>query len=70
MIEFSPRINYPIFFEQMFGAKRIFGDITDVVTFRYESYFTNPAPDWHKKLKGPADRIAWMKEHLVTQESR
>jgi hypothetical protein len=64
MIEFSSRINYPIFFEQMFGAKRVFDDITDVVTFRHESYFRKPAPDWDEKIKGSADRIAWLKERL------
>jgi hypothetical protein len=67
MQEFSDAINYPIFFEQMFGAKRVFNDITQVVTFRHESYFRNPAPDWERKLKGPADRIAWIKEHLTSQ---
>jgi hypothetical protein len=65
LIELSPSINYPIFFEQMFGARRTFDDLTGVVTFRHESYFKLPAKDWDKKLKGPADRIAWMKEHLV-----
>jgi hypothetical protein len=64
MLELSSRINYPIFFEQMFGAKHVFDDITGVVTFRHESYFRKPAPDWDKKLKGPADRIAWIKGHL------
>jgi hypothetical protein len=68
LIEFSARINYPIFFEQMFGAKRAFDDITGVVTFRHESYFRQPAPGWDEKLKGPADRIAWMKKHLVVHE--
>lgn len=67
MIEFSPRVNYPIFFEEMFGARRAFDDITDVVTFRHESYFRKPAPDWDTKLKGPADRIAWMKKNLITE---
>lgn len=65
MQELSSRINYPIFFEQMFGAKRVFDDITDVVTFRHESYFREPAPDWEKKIKGPSDRIAWIKKHLA-----
>jgi hypothetical protein len=67
LLEFSSRINYPIFFEQMFGAKRVFDDITDVVTFRHESYFRKPEPDWEKRLKGPADRIAWIKEHLTAK---
>ena len=65
MLELSSRVNYPIFFEQMFGAKRVFDDITDVVTFRHESYFRKPAPDWEKRLKGPADRIAWIRGHLA-----
>jgi hypothetical protein len=64
MVELSDRFNYPIFFEQMFGAKRVFNDLTGVVTLRHEYYFRNPAPDWDKQLKGPADRIAWMKGHL------
>jgi hypothetical protein len=67
MIELSPRINYPIFFDEVFGAKRVFDDITNVVTIRHESYFSKPAPDWDKRLKGPADRIAWIKEHLSAQ---
>jgi hypothetical protein len=70
IIEFSPRINYPIFFEQMFGAKRVFDDLTGVVTLRHESYFGDPAPDWDKRLKGPAERIAWMKKHLDSPEAR
>jgi len=69
MVELSGRINYSIFFEQMFEAKRTFDDISDVVTFRHESYFGNPAPDWDKKLKGPADRIAWMKARLGKKKS-
>ena len=67
MLELSSKINYPIFFEQMFGARRVFDDITGVVTFRHESYFRKPAPDWDKRLKGPADRIAWIKEYLAAK---
>lgn len=69
LVELSDRINYPIFFQQMFAAKREFNDITGVVTFRHESYFTKPVPDWHLKLQGPADRIAWMRQHLKAKES-
>jgi hypothetical protein len=64
MMEFSDRINYPIFFGEMFGAKRDFHDISDAVTVRYEHFFQNPPPDWETKLKGSADRIAWIKEHF------
>ncbi len=65
LLELSDRINYPIFFEQMFGARRTFNDLNDVVTFRHESYFRDPAPDWESKLKGPAEKIAWMRAHLT-----
>ncbi|MBL7111121.1 MAG: hypothetical protein ISS19_04185 [Bacteroidales bacterium] len=62
---FSDRINYPVFFKEMFGAKNEFIDITEAITIRHESYFRNPDPEWHNKLKGPQDRIEWMKEHLI-----
>lgn len=65
MLELSDRINYPIFFQQMFGAKRTFNDITGVVTFRHESFFRDPTPDWERELQGPADRRAWIKANLV-----
>lgn len=65
MLELSDRINYPIFFKRMFGAKREFNDITNVVTFRHESFFRDPTPGWEHQLEGPADRIAWIREHLA-----
>jgi len=64
ILQFSDRINYPIFFREQFGAKKDFNDITEVVTFRHESYFSNPNPDWEKKLKGPKKKIDWIREHL------
>jgi len=64
MIQFSDRINYPIFFKEMFGAKRDFHDITNAVTIRYEHFFVNPPADWDKQLNGPEDRIAWIKEQF------
>jgi len=65
IIEFSNEINYPIFFREQFGAKKDFHDITQVVTFRHESYFNNPEPDWEKKIIGPQEKIDWIKEHLI-----
>ena len=65
MLELSDRINYPIFFEQRFGAKRVFDDITGVVTVRHESYFRDPTPGRELRLKGPEDRIAWIQERLA-----
>jgi hypothetical protein len=64
---FSDKINYPVFFKEMFGSKKEFIDITEAITIRHESYFRNPDPEWHKKLIGPEDRIKWMKEHLENQ---
>jgi len=68
MLELSNRINYPIFFREMFGAKRDFHDIGEAVTIRYESFFENAPPDWDKVLSGPPDRIAWLKEHFKTKK--
>jgi hypothetical protein len=61
----SDRMNYPIFFREQFGAKKDFHDISDVVTFRHESYFNNPDPEWEKKISGPQDKIDWIREHLM-----
>ena len=64
MMQMPESINYPIFFKEMFGAKRDFHDITDVSLIRYEHFFNDPPEDWDKHLKGPADRIDWMKERF------
>jgi hypothetical protein len=64
MTELPERYNYPIFFEQQYDAAREFGSIEDVVTLRYDVYFRNPDPEWHRKLKGPSDRVTWLKTRL------
>lgn len=64
IMKFSDSVNYPIFFREMFGAKRDFHDITNAVTVRYEHFFVDPPADWDKQLAGPADRIAWIKQHF------
>jgi len=56
--------NYPVFFDVLFGANRPFDSLEGVITMRHEGYFQNPAPDWDTRLKGPADRIQWLKAHL------
>ncbi|HUU38850.1 MAG TPA: hypothetical protein VMW46_11690 [Candidatus Desulfaltia sp.] len=66
MLELSDRINYPLFFGEMFGAKKDFHDINGVVTIRYESFFSNPPPHWDKIIGGPLDRIAWLKGQFKT----
>jgi hypothetical protein len=59
----SDKYNYPIFFREMYGANKDFHDITGIVTIRVEQFFDKPIAGWDKILKGPADRIAWIKEH-------
>ncbi len=68
MLAFSDRINYPIFFREMFGAKKDFHDITGVATVRYEYFLQNTPPDWDKALRGPADQIAWIKERFAGKD--
>lgn len=65
MLELSDRYNYPLFFKQQFGATAEFDDITDVVTLRHDTYFRNPDPDWATKLKGPPEKIAWLKSRMA-----
>jgi len=50
------------------GTKSYFHDLRDAVTVRYERRFENHPPDWDKRLAGPADRIAWIKERLGRQD--
>jgi hypothetical protein len=64
ILELSSRINYPIFFREMFGSQRDFHDIREAVTIRYETFFDDPPRDWDKRLTGPPDRIAWLRVHL------
>jgi hypothetical protein len=66
MLELSSRINYPLFFGEMFGAKKDFHDINGVVTIRYENFFNNPPTHWDRIIGGPLDRIAWLKAQFQT----
>ena len=62
--ELPDSYNYPIFFKKTYGADEEFDDLTEVVTLRYDIYFKEPAPNWYICLKGPAESIAWLKNHL------
>jgi hypothetical protein len=64
MQELSDRYNYPMFFQQMFGADHDFDTLDDVVTLRYDVYFREPDPDWADKLSGPKPVIEWLRQHL------
>jgi hypothetical protein len=70
MQELPQAYNYPIFFDVMYGAKKEFGSIRDVVTLRYDVYFRKPDPGWHKKLEGPEDVIEWLKERLPDDKTK
>jgi hypothetical protein len=64
LVELSDDYNYPLFFHQKFDAVKVFDSIDDVVTMRYGYYFVNPDPDWNRKLKGPQNKIDWLKARL------
>lgn len=64
MRELPPRYNFPLFFQEMFGAKREFNDLTGLATLRYDVYFRDPAPDWAERLHGPREQIGWLAERL------
>jgi hypothetical protein len=64
MVELSDRVNYPLFFHYIkdFGTR--FNNIDGVVTFRHASVFDKVPEDWPNMLRGPADRIEWMKQRF------
>lgn len=64
MIELGDDYNYPLFFEQMYGAAREFGSIANITTLRYDIYFRDPDPEWDKKIKGPTEKVEWIKSRL------
>ena len=64
MTELPDTVNYPLFFDQMFGAKGKFEDLSKKTSIRYDMYFRNPAPDWADRLKGDPKLIRWLKAHL------
>ena len=64
MRELPPQYNFPLFFREMYGARREFDSIAEVVTLRYDVYFQNPAPDWSRRLTGPPETVAWLAERL------
>jgi len=64
MTGLSDAYNYPLFFEQMFDAVHEFDSIEGIKALRYGLYFSDPDSDWDNILKGPADRIEWLKKRL------
>ena len=64
MQELPGKYNYPIFFERRYESKVRFDSIEDVVTLRCVITEKDAGPDWDKRLTGPFEKIAWLKEHL------
>ncbi len=64
MVELPPRYNVPLFFKQMYGARREFDSVAGVATLRYDVFFRNPTPGWEEKLKGPPATVRWLVERL------
>ncbi len=62
--ELSPRYNVPLFFRELYGARREFDSVASVVTLRYDVYFRDPAPDWRERLKGPPETVTWLAARL------
>ena len=64
MVELSDAYNYPIFFEKQYGADDPFDSIDNVIILRCVVAAKNIPSDWHAKLVGSPERIAFLKEHL------
>lgn len=64
MKELDESYNYPLFFEQMFDADRVFGSIDGIATLRYDVYYRNPDPLWHDKLIGDGEKVEWVRGGL------
>jgi hypothetical protein len=64
MTELSFRINYPVFFDRLFEADKDFSSIEEAVTIRYDVFFRKAPPNWDKTLRGPKEKIAWLKERI------
>ena len=64
MIELPDAYNYPIFFEKQYGADSSFDSIDDVAILRCVVSAKNVDPDWHEKLTGSPERVAFLRENL------
>ena len=67
MLELSDRYNYPLLFDKNYEASRPFNDLTDVVSMRCVVSAEKVGPEWYAQVKGPEDKIAWLKERLFRE---
>jgi len=68
MQELSSIYNYPLFFHLNFKSDKKFDSIEEIVSIRYDTYFRNPKPNWYQDMKGPVDKIAWMKARFTKND--
>ncbi|MBD3236852.1 MAG: hypothetical protein GF330_09120 [Candidatus Eisenbacteria bacterium] len=64
MRELSPAYNYPILFEEVYGGTRVYDSIEEVTTIRCMAVAEGRDVRYRGRLRGPADRLAWLDEHL------
>ena len=64
LLELPSTYNYPLFFQELFGANDAFLSLEEAVTIRYDVYFRQPAPDWTERTTGPEELVQWLADHL------
>lgn len=68
MVELSSIYNYPLFFHEKFQSKKKFDSVDEAVTIRYDVYFRNPTLGWSRRLKGPKEKAAWLRERFSKRQ--
>jgi hypothetical protein len=64
MKELSKRYNYPILFDQHYGAVEPYNSLENVVTARWVVSVDSIGADWPDQLTGPPEKIEWLAERL------
>lgn len=62
-LELPATLNLPLFFGEMFGGGRDFHDLEGAISLRHEGWLLKPNMAWAGRLRGPADRLAWLLEN-------
>lgn len=64
MIPITDAYNFPLLFQKVYGGLNEYNDLNGIVMIRIDFDPTLVSPDWPQLLKGPADRIDWLKKHI------
>lgn len=67
MRELSARYNFPVLFHRQYASVHTFDSIENVVTARVVISLGQLGPDWCGELKGPRDKIEWLKQNVSAQ---